>query len=336
MEKLRLGIVGLGWVSQVFHLPILSKLDDVEIVCVCDKDKSRARMIAERFNIRRSYNDYQQMLATEDLQAIDVCTSTDAHLPITLASLQAGKDVFVEKPIARRYTEAVQMAEAAKQHKRKLMVGMNNRFRPDTMILKSFVEKGELGKIFYVKSGWLRKLSNDNPWITQKDKSGGGVFLDMGIVMLDLVLWMLGFPAVERVSSKMYIHKTKSVEDSCVVFVEMKYGIALVLEASWSFQSAQDFFYCDFYGSEGSAMINPLRIHKQLHGNLVNVTPAKIESPQNLYRKSYENELKHFVGAARELHQIISTGDEAVHRMKVVEAIYQSAKKGKEIVLARP
>ena len=83
-------------------------------------------------------------------------------------------------------------------------------------------------------------------------------------------------------------------------------------------------------------MINPLRIHKQLHGNLVNVTPAKIESPQNLYRKSYENELKHFVGAARELHQIISTGDEAVHRMKVVEAIYQSAKKGKEIVLARP
>jgi len=333
MEKLRLGIVGLGWVSQVFHLPILSKMEDAEIVAVCDRDKSRAKMIAERFGFTRYYSDYQQMLAKEDLAAIDVCTTTDAHLPITLAALAAGKDVFVEKPIARRYDEAVQMAEAAKQAKRKLMVGMNNRFRPDTMILKSFVEKGELGKIFYAKAGWLRKLSTTNPWITQKDKSGGGVFLDLGIVMLDLVLWMLGFPPVERVTAKMYMQKTKSVEDSSIAFIEMKYGASITLEVSWSFQALEDYFYCDFFGSDGSAKINPLRIHKQLHGNLVNVTPAKIESPANLYKKSYENELKHFVGAARGLHQIISTGEEAVQRMKAVEAIYQSAQKGKEIVL---
>ena len=71
----------------------------------------------------------------------------------------------------------------------------------DVLILKSFIEKGELGKVFYTKAGWLRKLSNDNPWITRKDKSGGGVFLDLGIVMLDLNLWMLDFPPVERVSA---------------------------------------------------------------------------------------------------------------------------------------
>ncbi len=333
MEKIRLGVVGLGWVSQVFHLPVLSKCEDVELVAVCDKDKSRAKMIAERFGIKRVYSDYQQMLATEDLDSIDVCTSTDAHLPITIASLEAGKNVFVEKPIARHHSEAVQMAEAAKKYKKHLMVGMNNRFRPDTMILKSFVEKGELGKIFYAKSGWLRKLSSDNRWMTQKDKSGGGVFLDLGIVVLDLVLWMMGFPPVERVNAKMYMHKTKTVEDSCIVFLEMKYGTAIVLEVSWSFQSAQDFFYSEFFGSEGSAMINPLRIHKQLHGNLVNVTPVKTETPYNLYKKSYENELKHFVGAARGLHQVISTGDEAVQRMRIVEAVYLSAQKGKEISL---
>ena len=332
MEKLRLGIVGLGWVSQVFHLPLLTKFEDAEVVAVCDKDKARSKMIAEKFGIARYYTDYQQMLATEDLAAIDVCTSTDAHLPVTLASLEAGKDVFVEKPIARHYSEAVQMADAAKLHKRKLMVGMNNRFRPDTMILKSFVEKGELGKVFYAKTGWLKKLSNDNPWITQKEKAGGGVFLDLGIVMLDLVLWMLGYPDVHRVSAQMYKHKTKSVEDSCLALIEMKSGTSVILEVSWSFLSAQDFLYCDFFGADGSAMINPLRIHKQLHGNLVNVTPVKIESPQNLYKKSYENELKHFVGAARGLHDVISTGDEAALRMKIVEAIYQSAEKRKEII----
>jgi len=332
MEKVRLGIVGLGWVSQVFHILILSKLEDVEIVAVCDRDKSRARMIAERFGFSRVYTDYQQMLATEDLDAIDVCTSTDTHLPVTVASLQAGKDVFVEKPIARKHSEALQMEETAKQFKRKLMVGMNNRFRPDTMILKSFLEKNELGKIFYIKAGWLKKLSNTNPWITHKDKAGGGVFLDLGIAMLDLILWMLNFPPVYRVSAKMYAQKTKSVEDSCVGFIEMKNGTSVILETSWSLQSEQDYFYCDFFGSEGSAMINPLRINKQLHGNLVNVTPAKIDSPANLYKKSYENELKHFIGAVRQFHPVISSGEEAVQRMEIVDAVYQSAARGKEII----
>ncbi len=333
MEKVKIGIVGLGWVAQVFHLPLLTKFTDAEVMAICDKDKSRVRMIADRFNVPHSYYDFEQMLADEELDAIMVCTSTDAHLPVTMAALKAGKDVFVEKPIARHYSEAVQMTEMAKQHKRKLMVGMNNRFRPDTMILKSFVEKGELGKVFFSKAGWLRKLSNDNPWITRKEKAGGGVFLDLGIVMLDLNLWMLDFPPVESVNATMYKHKTKSVEDSCFAFLRMKNGVTLSLEVSWSLKAGEDYFYCDLFGTDGSAMINPLRIHKQLHDNLVNVSPAKAETPYNLYKKSYENELKHFVGAVRGLHTVISTGDEAVHRMKIVEAIYQSAQKGKEIKL---
>jgi predicted dehydrogenase len=333
MEKLKIGIIGLGWVTQVFHLPILSSMKDVEITSICDKDKSRTTMISERFSISKAYTDYNLMLKNEDLNAVMVCASTDAHLPITLAALQSGKDVFVEKPIARHYNEAVLMAEAAKQHKRKLMVGMNNRFRPDTMILKNFIEHGELGKIFYIKSGWLKKLSVDNPWITKKEKSGGGVILDLGIVLLDMVLWMLGFPKVVRVSAKTYTQKTKSVEDSCAVFIETEKGTTVMMLASWSLQAAEDFFYCDFYGSDGSAAINPLRIHKQLHGSLVNVTPAKIETQHNLYRKSYENELKHFIVGVRNLQPMVSTGDEAVQRMKVVDAIYRSAKKGREIIL---
>jgi predicted dehydrogenase len=333
MEKVRIGVVGLGWVAQVFHLPILTKFTDAEVVAVCDKDKARARFIAERFGVPRFHTDHEKMLASEELDVVHVCTSTDAHLPVTVASLQAGKDVFVEKPIARKYSEALRMAEVAAETKRKLMVGMNNRFRPDTMLLRSFVENGELGKVFYVRAGWLKKLSNANPWMTQKDKSGGGVFLDLGIVMLDLVLWMLGFPPVRRISSTMFTHKTKNVEDSAIASLEMKGGPLVIIESSWSLQAAQDFFYCDFFGTEGSAMINPLRVNKLLHGNIVNVTPAKTETPANLYRKSYENELKHFVGAARGLHPVISTGDEAVQRMQIVEAIYQSARKGKEVTL---
>lgn len=333
MKKIRLGVIGLGWVAQIFHLPILTKFEDVEVIAICDKDKSRAKTIADRFGIKQVFGDYEQMLAKAEIDAVVICTSTDTHLPITIASLESGKDVFVEKPIARRYSEAVQMAEKAKELKRNLMVGMNYRFRPDTMVLKSLIEKGEIGRIFFIKAGWLNKLSSDNKWMTQKDKSGGGVFLDLGIVLLDLVLWMLNFPPIQRVSAKMYRHKTKSVEDTAIVFAEVKYGVSLVIETSWSYHYADDFFYCELFGSEGSAMINPLRIHKKLHGTLVNVTPVKVDSSLNVFKKSYENELKHFIGAARGLHTVISTGDEAVQRMRVVEAIYQSATMGKEIII---
>jgi predicted dehydrogenase len=333
MEKVRVGIIGLGWVAQVFHLPILKSMPSVEIIAVCDRDKTRVRFIAEKFGIKTQYTDHEALLAAEDLDAVIVCTSTDAHLPVALAALQAGRDVFVEKPIARTLNEASDMAEAARKHKRKLMVGMNHRFRPDTTVLKDLVMAGELGKIYYVKAGWFKKLSSNQPWITRKDKSGGGVVLDLGIVMLDLSLWILGFPAIDRVSARTYSTTTRSVEDSSMAFFHAKNGVTIFNEVSWSLQSAEEFYYCDFYGVDGSARINPLRIHKELHGNLVNVTPARMETPHNLHRKSYENELAHFVAAVQNSVELISTADEAVQRMKIAAAIYESSRKGRDVVL---
>jgi len=334
MKKIRVGVVGLGWVAQVFHLPLLTRMDDAEVVAVCDKDRGRSKMIGEKFSVPLVYSDFQQMFERDDIDAVIICTSTDAHHPVTMAALQAGKHAFVEKPITRTLREAKELTEEANGRKLTLMVGMNNRFRPDTMILKSFIEKGELGKLFYAKGGWLKSLSDTNPWMTRKDKSGGGVVLDLGIVMLDLLLWMMGFPPVTHVSATTYSHKTKSVEDTCIATVKMKPDSILTIEASWSLLSSQDYFYCNLFGTEGSALINPLRIHKKLHGSLVNLTPATTDSPNGLYRKSYENELRHFIGALRGIHPVLSTGEEAMERMKVVEAIYRSSRSGKEVRLA--
>lgn len=333
MEKLKIGVIGLGWVAQIFHLPTLKKMDDVEITTICDKDKSKAKYIAEKFGINRIYTDYEDMILKEELNAVDICTPTDSHKNISIAALEKGLDVFVEKPIARHYSEAVEIAEVVAKSKHKLMVGMNNRFRPDMMMLKSIIEAEEIGNIFYAKAGWIKKLSSANPWLTQKDKAGGGVFMDLGLVTLDTLLWALNFPEVRRVNAVTYSHTTKSVEDSCVAFFETKNNSTLMLEASWSFQTVNDSFYCDIFGTKGSTNLNPLRINKLISGNIVSVSPTKLDTQQNLSKKSYENELKHFVGAARGLHTVISTADEAVQRMKVVEAVYKSAKLKKEVVL---
>ncbi len=335
MEKIKIGIVGLGSIAQTIHIPILNKLPDAEIVAICDRDKSKAQFVAEKFGIRRFYSNYEEMLLREeDIQAINVCTSTNAHREVAIASLELKKDVLVEKPLARSQKEAEEIVQTAKKQHRKLMVGMNNRFRPDSMILKSFIEAKDLGKIYYAKAGWLKKLSVTNPWLTRKEQSGGGVVLDLGIVMFDLAFWMMGYPAVKEVMAANYSHNTKEVEDSSVVFLRMKNDSTLTLESSWSFESNTDFFYCDCFGTEGSGSLNPFRIYKRMHGNLVNVAPVHNETPQTSYRKSYENELKHWIGALRGLHPIISTGDEAIHRMTIVDAIYKSAKSGKSVKIS--
>lgn len=330
IEKPKIGIVGLGWIAQVFHLPILSKLQDMEVSCVCDRDKNKARAIAEKYGIPRYYTSFEEMLKHEDLEAVDICTSTDAHTEVSIACLEAKRDVFVEKPIARTYAEALTIAESVKKNKRKLMVGMNHRFRPDTMMLRSFIENNEFGKIFYAKAGWLKKPSSESSWLMQGKLSGGGVFIDLGIVMLDLALWMTGYPEVSRVSATDYTHKTK-VEDSSVAFITMKNGTTIMIEVSWNFHIENELYYCNIYGEQGSGKINPLMIHKEMHGNVVNVTPMKTDTSQNAIKKSYENELKHFVGALRGIHPVISTAQEAVQRMRIVDAVYKSAEKGKEI-----
>lgn len=334
MEKARIGIVGLGSIAQTIHLPILSKFPDVEIVAVCDLDRAKAQFVADKFNVRRYYNNFEKMLAIEqDLDGIDICTPTLLHKDMAIAALGEKNNVLLEKPLARTAMEAEEIAAAAKKAHKILMVGMNNRFRPDAMILKSFIEDNALGKLFYTKAGWFKKLNAESAWLTKKTQSGGGVVLDLGIVMLDLAFWMMGFPEVKEVSATNYSHHTKDVEDSSVAFLKMKNGATLTIEASWSFESTSDFFYCDCFGTDGSGSLNPFRIVKRMHDNLINVAPASIETPQSLYRKSYENELKHWIGALRGLHSIISSGDEAVQRMKIIDLIYKSAKRGKAIAI---
>jgi predicted dehydrogenase len=333
MDRIPIAVVGAGSIAQISHLPILSRLSEANLAAICDVDKAKARYVAERFGIRHFYTSVEEMVKHEDLQGAIVATPTHIHKAVALPLLESGIDILVEKPLAHVLKDAESIVETASRLRRKLMVGMNNRFRPDAMILKSFVEGGELGKIFYTKAGWLKRSTGQSAWFKKKEKSGGGVFLDLGIVMLDLALWMMGYPDPLQVSATMYKHTSKDVEDSALAFLRMKNGSTLSIEVSWTFPAAEDFFYCDSYGTIGSANINPFRILKTMHENLVNVTPQKIDTPQVMFRRSYENEVKHFLGAIRGLHPVVSTGEEAIHRMKIVDAIYRSTARGKEITL---
>jgi predicted dehydrogenase len=205
------------------------------------------------------------------------------------------------------------------------MVGMNLRFRPDAMILRSLINSGEIGDPFFVKCTWIRHQSSSEKWFTKKEESGGGVIIDLGILLLDLSLWLLSYPPVESVSTHNFSHNTRNVEDTSISLIRCKTSALISLESSWSIPIEKDVFAVTVYGKAGSASLNPFRINKQLNDNYIDLTPSQTESPVSLFRKSYFNELKSFIGAVRNINPLISSGDEALSRLKIIEAMYESA-----------
>jgi predicted dehydrogenase len=333
MNKTKVVIAGLGGIAQIAHLPIISKFGDIEIAAVCDVDRGKSKFIAEKYKVKKYYTDYEKMLKDVESGCMIVATPTSTHRDVAIAGLEAGLNVLVEKPLARNSAEAQKIVDARRKGKNQLMVGMNNRFRPDFMMQRSFVSSNELGEIFYIRAGFVRKRSTVEKWGLDPQQSGGGVFIDLGIVVLDIALWLLKFPKVKSVSAVNYYHKFKTVEDTSLLLIKFENGATVNLESSWTLHRENDVFYCNVFGTEGSSSVNPLRIYKRMHGTLVNVTPVKLEKPANMFIRSYEYELQHFFNSLKPDSEVISNGEEALARQKVTDAIYRSAISGKEVFL---
>jgi predicted dehydrogenase len=332
MEKTRIGVIGLGGIAQLVHLPILSKLDNVEIAGIAEINKNRLKLIGEKFSIPNQYTNYLEMLEKQNPDAVVIATPTNTHAVIALDCIKAIKHILIEKPVARNIKEAKEIYSAAKRNKTIAMVGMNLRFRPDAMLMKSLINSGELGDLFYIKCGWLRKQSSEQKWFMNKNKSGGGVIIDLGIVLLDLALWMFGNVKFLSVSVQKYNHQTKDVEDSAVGIIKLANDKIITFEVSWVLHSEDDSFNLTAYGTKGTAHLNPLRAYRRLETTNIDYTPAKTTNTSNLFKKSYENELKHFIGAVRQNEfKIISSAEEMLGRMTLLEAIYKSAETKKEI-----
>jgi predicted dehydrogenase len=333
MNKTKIGVIGLGGVAQLVHLPNLTKIPNVDVTAVAETNKNRLRTIADKFGIKQTYNNHKDLLDKGDVDAVIIATPTSTHKEIAIDCLNAGKDVLVEKPMARSYQEAKQIVDSAKKNNRKLMVGMNLRYRPDTMLLRSLINSNEIGDPFYIKCGWIRRQSSNEKWFTKREESGGGVIIDLGIHLLDLALWLLNYPEIASVSTQNFFHNTKNVEDTSISSVKCKNSAIINLEVSWSLPVSKDHFFLDVYGTKGSFSSNPFRLFKKVENDYINLTPTQVDNPTVLFKKSYLNELKSFIGAINGFNPVFSPGEEAMQRMKIIEAMYESASKKQEIKL---
>jgi predicted dehydrogenase len=291
------------------------------------------------------------MLALDDLDAVSVCTPNAFHAEVALAAIEAKKHVLCEKPMADTLENAEKIVAASRKSDRIFMMGMNNRFRGDTQVLKSLIERGDLGEIYYAKCGWVRRngIPGLGGWFTTKSLSGGGPLIDIGVHVLDVTTYLMGNPVPVSASGSTYAKfgprgkggggygftpdpakvQAYDVEDLAAGLVKFDNGATLFLEASWASYIPQDKLYSTLHGTEGGADLEPLRIYTDMAGTPVDITP---HAPRI---GGHEAEVKHFIECIQEGKAPLSTAEQGLHILQILDAVYRSANTGQEIVIKR-
>lgn len=290
-STLRIGVIGAGAIATLGHIPGLQKLEGVEVVSVCDTNAERARSVAERFSISEHHSDYQQLLAEDELDAVTVAVPNALHTPIVLAALDAGKHVLCEKPLATSLGDAKAMVEAAEEARVLLAANMHYRLSAEMQALKRVVEARDLGEVRYAHVRFLRSadIPGFGSWFTRRELSGGGVLMDVGAHMLDLILWLLDFPVVEGVNCETRaIQGPKGlglggwgtervedgifdVEDFACVRLRLEDGASATIETSWALYGNHE-ERVQLVGDEGGADVFP-----ELYGSK---EPARLFRPK--------------------------------------------------------
>uniref|UniRef100_A0A7C4XTB2 Gfo/Idh/MocA family oxidoreductase n=1 Tax=candidate division WOR-3 bacterium TaxID=2052148 RepID=A0A7C4XTB2_UNCW3 len=329
-EKVNIGIVGCGAHAQIAHIPIFKKNKDCNLLAICDTDVRKLDSLSLKYNIPKRYQDFQEILEDREIEAVVIATPNYLHAPMTISAIKYGKDVLCENPMAINFREAKEVFNVLQNSKRKFSLALTARFRPDVQTLKKFIKEGELGDIYYLKAGWLIGTSEWvlPDWRLDVLKSGGGAFLTMGTQILGIVTYFLE----EKEPSTIFasVHKKEpiaEVEDTGMCIINFTDGTLLTIEVSWSLLFEKDFLYCNIFGKKGAALLNPLKIQKELHNELVNVTPSIM--PKNLYRIASELQAQFFIDSIRKNTQPPFGIEDGLLISRVTDAFYESARKQK-------
>jgi len=333
-NQVGVGVVGCGAIAQLVHLPLLAESANTKVVALCDENRTKAELVAERLDGPAVYSSISEFLDHPGLSAVIVCTPNHLHAEQTELALQAGKDVLCERPLGTSREQVAKTLRVAEKAGRTLMVANNHRYRPDAWALRRFIQAGELGDIFHLHSSWQRRRAR-RPRVSEwrrSRKRGGGVLMDLGVTNLDACLWMLDFPVAERLTAYLIDRDNDGVEDSAVVLLRLEGNVTCSVEVSWDLAAVEDRHTLAALGSSGFGSLSPFVVQHEAGGKIVDVTPRMAPGTENVYRASYRRELDYFLGVVKGLREEPLPKEQEV-LLGIVDACYRSSEEGREIVL---
>jgi predicted dehydrogenase len=350
MKKLNVAVIGAGSISEV-HFNAYTNNPEVNLYAVCDLNEERAKAKAAKYGAQKVFTDYRQLLADPAVDAVSICTWNNSHAEISVAAVEAGKNVLVEKPLCKTVEEAERVEAAVRKSNKVLQVGFVRRYSSNTKIVKDFLESGDLGEIYFAKATCLRRLGNPGGWFSDKERSGGGPLIDLGVHIIDLSWYLMGKPKVKSVSGNVYnrlgnrdnvknlsFYKASdydasknTVEDLANALIRFENGASLLVDVSFTLHAKKDEITVKIYGDKGGAEIEPeLFLVTEKHDTILNMAP-QVDHASFDFNEGFQSEINHFVDACFGRKETLSPVEDGLQMMKILCGIYESAEKGIEI-----
>jgi len=362
-KTLKVGVIGTGMIGTTAHIPAWKSMSDAaEIVAVADILEDRAKLVAESEDIPEAYGDWREMLKKVSFDVVCVCTPNAYHKEQTMAALKAGAHVLCEKPIAVCYDDAVEMFDAADAAGRVLFVGQTARFSGQSFAAKKIVDSGALGEVYYAETSFMRRRGIPM-WgqFHMKEHSGAGPLYDLGVHMIDLLMWILSNPNVDAVSGakytklgnrdeglemsladsgapigvltpRKYSYREFDVEDLATGFMRLEGGATIAVKTSWAANVPENAGHTMILGTEGGLTLDPLTLIRNMQGYQVNTTP-KVPADPGVAFSGHWGEVDHLVDVIRGKAECMVTRKQVLNVMSALDALNESAEVGREVLV---
>lgn len=360
--KLKVGIIGTGWISEA-HIESYLRCPDAEIVAAADLVPGKAEALFRKLGVPgvRFYPSHKEMLAAEKLDVVSVCTYNRAHAECAIDALKAGINVLVEKPMCVTLEEAVAMRKAEKQSGKLLSVGFQPRFDENMQQIGKIVRSGVLGKIYYVQTGGGRQRGIPTPYGTSfitDETAGIGAVGDIGCYSLDLVLNALGYPKPLTVSGyqsaffgtrpETYPHhpeyaKAFAVDDFAAAFIRLEGDIVLDFRIAWAMNldTPGDTI---ILGTEGGlripstecwngSMSGPMTLYHEVAGQTVETVLPILP---NAFDELFYRKIRSFLDAVETGGSAPVPTSQIIINQAIIDGIVRSAKLGREVTIDIP
>lgn len=361
-RTVRVGIIGTGWIAEA-HVDAYLRCPDVEIVAAADIVPGKAEDFCERMGLSnvKCYESHKQLLESEKLDVVSVCTYNRTHAECTVDALHAGVNVLCEKPMSVTLEEAVDMCRAEKQSGKLLSIGFQPRLDGNMKMIKKIVESGELGRVYYLQSGGGRRRGIPTPYGTsfiEQETAGIGAIADIGCYSMDMLLNAVGYPKPLTVSGYRsdffgkdpayypfhpeYAEKF-GVDDFAAAFVRLEDGIILDFRISWAMNmdTTGDAL---ILGTKGGLRIpstecwngsvgGPLKLYHDVgEKQTETVIPLEELDTGDLFFKK----IRSFVDAVKDGGKAPVPSDEILYNQAIIDGIVRSSEEGREVRIEIP
>jgi predicted dehydrogenase len=326
MKKINWGIIGCGDVTELKSGPAFNKINNSSLVAVMRRDAAKAEDYARRHNVPRWYNDADKLINDPEVNAIYIATPPSSHEAYTIAAINAGKPVYVEKPMANSYIAASNMAEAAAAKNIKLVVAHYRREQPRFKKIKQLINDKSIGEILLARLELYKPpltkeelQDSRNAWRVDPAVAGGGLFHDLAPHQLDLMYYFFG--PVKKANGIATNQGTNYVADD-IVAGNILFKNNIVFSSAWCFNAAPEITtdYCEIIGTTGKISFSVFS------GNTITVftdsktTILSFDELQHVQQPMIEATAKYFLGESTNPCR----GDEGAEVMRLIEAFVES------------